>query len=111
MKTVEPTNAEREAFRLLGFNDDPDKYDALTIDTRWRTMRSQLHPDRHQDDPNAGHKFDQTRKAYELARAYTLKPKPCRDCGGTGKILRDSPNPLMPPTRINCKTCKGSGSR
>lgn len=100
-----------DAFKLLGFNDRPDNYDALTVDTRWRTLRSELHPDRNQGDEDAADRFDQARKAYELARAYTLEPKPCGSCGGTGKVERESTNPLLPATKINCRDCRGSGQR
>lgn len=99
---------DREAFKVLGLEDDPDSYDVQTVDARWRELRTQLHPDKPTGDAA---KFDEARKAYQAARFYTLEPKPCHDCDGKGKVLRTNRNPLLAPLLVNCSTCRGSGIR
>lgn len=102
------TDKDRAAFVVLGLDGDPDSYDVQDVDTRWRALRSELHPDKPTGDK---HKFDEARKAYDTARFYTLEPKPCRDCDGKGRVLRTNRNPVVPPMTVNCSTCRGSGLR
>lgn len=99
---------DREAFKVLGLDEDPDTYEVQTIDARWRELRAQLHPDKPAGDAA---KFDEARKAYQAARFYALEPKPCLDCDGKGKVLRANRNPLFAPMPVNCSTCRGSGKR
>lgn len=103
-------SADREAFKVLGLDGDPDDYDVQKVDARWRELRTQLHPDRPTGDAV---KFDEARKAHAAARFYALEPKACRDCDGTGKVEKTNPgrNPLQAPIKINCGTCRGSGLR
>lgn len=99
---------DRAAFVTLGLVDDPDSYDVQAIDSQWRTLRSELHPDKPTGDQD---KFDTARKAYDAARFYALEPKPCADCDGKGKVEKPSRNPILPPMTVNCATCRGSGQR
>lgn len=100
---------DRDAFQVLGLLEDPDSYDVQAVDSRWRDLRSQLHPDRPGGDAA---KFDQARKAYDAARHYVLQPKPCPDCGGTGKreVVRANDGFGVGTMTLNCKTCKGRGT-
>lgn len=107
-RTARQLQADREAFKVLGLENDPDSYDVLELDQRWRTLRSELHPDKPAGDQV---KFDQARKAYEAARFYALEPKPCRECSGVGKVERTSANAFCAPMKVNCVTCRGSGVR
>lgn len=102
------SQADRNAFKVLGLEEDPDSYDVQAVDARWRELRTQLHPDKPTGDAA---KFDEARKAYQAARFYTLEPKPCLDCDGKGKVLRANRNPLLAPMPVNCSTCRGSGIR
>lgn len=101
-------DVDRAAFQVLGLDADPDTYDVQDVDSRWRELRSQLHPDRPGGDAA---KFDTTRKAYEAARFYALEPKPCPTCKGNGKIDGPAPRGFGPPIRVNCSACRGSGQR
>lgn len=105
------SDADRAAFKVLGLEEDPDTYAVTDVDTRWRQLRAQLHPDKPTGDAQ---QFALSYKAYQAARFYALEPKRCPDCQGTGK--REAPsqrsgvfgaNPLM----FNCDTCRGSGLR
>ena len=102
------SQADRDAFKVLGLEEDPDSYDVQAIDGRWRTLRTQLHPDKPTGDAV---KFDEARKAYNAARFYALEPKPCNECKGSGKVERTNRNPLLAPMLVNCSTCRGSGLR
>jgi DnaJ-class molecular chaperone len=56
---------------------------AQAIETRWRELRGQLHPDRGGD----GAAFDQARKAFELAHAEAIaREATCATCGGSGEV-------------------------
>lgn len=99
------TTQLKQAFELLGLTLDADVQE---IDSRWRELRTQLHPDKPTGDAQ---KFDQMRKAYDEARFYSLQPKPCEACEGTGKTMRVSQNPLVAPLPMTCKTCGGSGQQ
>lgn len=100
---------DREAFKVLGLDEDPDSYDVQAVDSRWREVRSQLHPDRPGGDAA---KFDVTRKAYEAARFYVLEPKPCPTCKGTGRVATPSQRGgFGAPLERRCDTCHGSGRR
>ena len=103
------TEADRAAFQVLGLMEDADGYDVLAVDTRWRQLRAELHPDKPGGDAA---KFDQARKAYDAARFYALQPKPCVACGGKGKQPAPSRRGgFKAPLELNCTTCKGSGLR
>lgn len=102
------SDAERAAFQTLGLRAAPDTYDVLAVDTRWRQLRTELHPDKPGGDAA---KFDEARKAHAAARFYALQPKPCSTCGGNKKVERASRNPLLPPMLVNCPACRGSGER
>lgn len=100
---------DRAAFPVLGFDGDPDQVTVLELDSRWRELRSTLHPDKPGGDAV---KFDEVRKAYEAARFYSLEPKPCVECQGRGKVERKGPGGFGPSDLlINCPTCRGSGQR
>lgn len=100
---------DRAAFQVMGFDGDPDVVTVLELDTRWRALRSELHPDKPTGDAE---RFDTVKKAYEAARFYALEPKPCGECGGTGKVKRLGGSGFTATTlTINCPVCKGSGLR
>lgn len=103
-------DVDRAAFKVLGLDEDPDSYDVQVVDSRWRELRSQLHPDRSGGDAA---KFDAAKKAYDAARFYALEPKPCPACKGAGKVEAPSQRGGFgsAPLTINCGTCRGSGRR
>lgn len=99
---------DADAFKLLGLENDPDTYTVQDVDTAWRTLRSELHPDRPGGDAD---KFDAVRKAYESARFYALEPKPCTECDGTGKVAGKHQRGFNAERVFQCGTCHGRGQR
>ena len=82
---------------ILGLHEDASSQE---IGDRWRTLRSELHPDRGGD---AG-EFDAAKKAYEQAHAEAVaRESTCKTCGGSGSIdVTRGFNRLS----MSCPTCK-----
>lgn len=80
----------------------PDGSSADEIQLRWRTLRSELHPD-HGGDPDA---FHQASEAYAQALTEAQAPKPCPTCGGhkTIGIVRG-----FNTIKVCCSYCGGTG--
>lgn len=99
---------DREAFKVIGLDGEPDDYDVQDVDAAWRTLRTQLHPDKPGGDAA---KFDEARKAHAAARFYSLQPKPCQTCKGSGKREVPSNRSFGAPLLMRCDTCGGGGQR
>jgi DnaJ-class molecular chaperone len=98
---------DRAAFKMLGFDGEPDSITVEEVDTRWRELRSALHPDKATGDAV---RFHECNLAYKAARFYALQPKPCNNCEGLGKINRNSSRGFAgAKLYINCSRCRGSG--
>lgn len=86
-------------FEILGLTDTASPTE---VQTRWRELASEHHPDRG-GDPE---KFHVCREAYEAALKESEEPKPCAECGGVGKIRVSRGFNQVTTT---CPTCRGSG--
>lgn len=101
------TQFGRDAFEHLGLSIDAT---VEQVDERWRTLRSAVHPDRPGGDAQ---KFHLARVAYNEARFWSLEPKPCAECGGSGKRPPERYAGIgtrEDSLRLNCRACKGSGA-
>lgn len=94
------------AFTLLGL--DPDTASVLDVETAWRAQRSATHPDK---PGGSATTFHQMKTAYDMARRHVMLPKPCADCGGSGKRSIPGKASFGGSLLMTCKTCRGSGQR
>lgn len=86
----------------LGILGLPPGASADDIQTRWRQLRSELHPDHGGD----AEKFHQASEAYAAAIFDARQPRPCQACGGNGslKVVNG-----FHTTKLSCEACGGSG--
>jgi len=80
----------------------PEDASTDQIRTRWRELRSQLHPDHGGD----AEKFHQASRAYDDAMAEAQEPKPCLTCGGAGSVKVSRGFNVI---TMHCAVCDGTG--
>lgn len=88
-------------FDTLGL---PETATAAEVETRWRTLRAELHPDKGGD----ADQFHEAQKAYTKALAIANEPKICEPCGGAGKVTVARG---FNQVKLPCEACGGSGER
>jgi molecular chaperone DnaJ len=72
------------------------------VEKKWRTLRSELHPDKGGDPQD----FIDAKEAYDLAIVEAKEPKPCVQCGGSGYVMRSRGFSSL---KLPCETCDGTG--
>ena len=90
-------------FQSLGLPDQPMP-SPDEVKQAWRLAAAKHHPDRGGD---AGD-FDRLRRAYDEALAEAEAPKPCTECGGSGKLQNTKG---WHGIKLCCPHCDGTGVR
>lgn len=86
-------------FDVLGLSHDASPQE---VKARWRELAAQHHPDKGGDAED----FHRYQTAYTEAFALASEPKPCANCGGSGKIgVARGFN----VTKLMCQECGGTG--
>lgn len=86
-------------FEALGL---PETATPEEVRAAWHKLASIHHPDHGGD----AEKFKVLRHAYTAALAWSEQAKPCKECGGKGKIRARSGFAVLD---MPCSVCKGAG--